>query len=55
MINRRKFIDKLKALKFRFNTYLYRRYFDEYKCIFIHIPRCAGTSILYILSGGGTI
>ena len=36
------------------NPYPYRKYTNRYKCIFIHIPKTAGTSILSIL-GEGTI
>ena len=29
----------------------YRKYFLAHECIFIHIPKCAGTSILHALAG----
>lgn len=32
------------------NLYPYRQYFDEHKCIYIHIPKTAGTSILTSLA-----
>lgn len=31
--------------------YPYRKYTDRYKCIFIHIPKVAGTSVLSLLMG----
>lgn len=51
-----KFTDTLKSLRFRLrNTYPYRRYFVRHECIFIHIPKSAGTSILKLLAGGDRI
>ena len=29
-----------------FNQYPYKRHFHRHKCIFIHIPKCAGSSVL---------
>ena len=41
------------------STYLdsfpYRPYFDLHNCIFIHIPKCAGSSILSALANDGRI
>ncbi|MFW5804640.1 MAG: sulfotransferase family 2 domain-containing protein [bacterium] len=34
-----------------FGKYPYRQYMIKYKCIFIHIPKTAGTSILSLLTG----
>jgi len=51
-------LKKLKSYKFRVkDTYPYRKYFDKYQCIFIHIPKTAGTSLLkatyaYLSDGG---
>lgn len=36
-------------------SYPYRSYFDKYKCVFIHIPKTAGTSVLKALSGNQEI
>ncbi|RUP76223.1 hypothetical protein C7Y69_18050 [Alteromonas sp. KS69] len=33
------------------NIYPYRRYMCKHNCIFIHIPKAAGTSVLHALSG----
>ena len=35
------------------DPYPYRSYFKKRRCIFIHIPKCAGTSVLSSLSDGG--
>lgn len=40
-----------KVRKKLFNAFPYRRYTNKHKCIFIHIPKTAGTSILKSLSG----
>lgn len=51
-----KFIDILKSLKISIrSTYPYRPYFDKHECIFIHIPKAAGTSILTTLSSNNVI
>ncbi|WP_417698442.1 sulfotransferase family 2 domain-containing protein, partial [Psychromonas sp.] len=34
-----------------YNGFPYRKYTRKYKCIFIHIPKTAGTSILMTLIG----
>lgn len=45
--------DKLRAIKKDWkNTFPYRPYFNRNKCIFIHIPKTAGTSILSCLAQG---
>lgn len=50
------FINKLKSIKSDiYNTYPYRSYFDKCECIFIHIPKAAGTSVLKELSNNGKI
>lgn len=36
-------------------TYPYKKYCDKYKCIFIHIPKNAGTSIITLLNDGQKI
>lgn len=45
----KKFLIKKLHLK---RTYPFRQYFDAHKCIFIHIPKAAGTSILSSLAEG---
>jgi len=35
----------------KFNDYPYRSYMDHHRCIFIHIPKAAGTSVLKVLAG----
>jgi hypothetical protein len=42
----------LRAIQFARNPYPYRSYMDEHKCIFIHIPKAAGTSVLSALMDG---
>lgn len=42
--------EKLVFFRESLNDYPYRRYMDHHKCIFIHIPKAAGTSVLNILS-----
>ncbi|MDC0534197.1 sulfotransferase family protein [Francisellaceae bacterium] len=37
--------------RFEKNNYPYREYFNKKKCIFIHIPKAAGTSVLTWISG----
>lgn len=37
------------------SSYPYRPYMDKYKCIFIHIPKTAGTSILSLFMGNEII
>lgn len=47
------FVDQIKSMRYRYSdTYPYRAYFNRYRCIFVHIPKCAGSSILKLLSGG---
>jgi len=49
----KKIIKKIiKNIFFKYNQfdYPYREYFNLYKCLFIHIPKTAGTSILKIIS-----
>jgi hypothetical protein len=51
-----KFIEKCKSIYYDyFASYPYRYYFNKHKCIFIHIPKCAGTSMLTVLSNGKKI
>ncbi|WP_419227548.1 sulfotransferase family 2 domain-containing protein [Alteromonas marina] len=38
-------------VKSHLNIYPYRRYMCKHNCIFIHIPKAAGTSVLHALSG----
>ncbi|APE01657.1 hypothetical protein BM526_07250 [Alteromonas mediterranea] len=38
-------------IKSHLNIYPYRRYMCKHNCIFIHIPKAAGTSVLHALSG----
>lgn len=38
-------------VKSHMNIYPYRRYMCKHNCIFIHIPKAAGTSVLHALSG----
>ncbi|CAA0357976.1 conserved hypothetical protein [Alteromonas infernus] len=38
-------------IKSYLNIYPYRRYMCKHNCIFIHIPKAAGTSVLHALSG----
>lgn len=42
--------EKLILFRESLNDYPYRRYMDQHKCIFIHIPKAAGTSVLNVLS-----
>lgn len=37
------------------STYPYRRYFDANMCIFIHIPKVAGSSVLDAIAFGDTV
>jgi len=39
----------------RVERYPYKRYCDKYKCIFIHIPKNAGTSVITLLNGNEKI
>ena len=49
-------IDRIKAACFTYlDSFPYRPYFDRHKCIFVHIPKCAGSSILSVLANGGRI
>lgn len=53
--NSKKFVKKILAqVFFRYDNfdYPYRSYFNEYKCLLVHIPKTAGTSILSALSDG---
>jgi hypothetical protein len=46
-------LNKLKqSLQNRLDPFPYRRYTNKYKCIFIHIPKAAGTSILKAIGDG---
>lgn len=56
MITINKLKEKVKRILFYFkNDFPYRRYFRRKKCIFIHIPKSAGTSILTSIANGGRI
>lgn len=50
-----KFIDKIKDFKNTLKSYPFRKYFKRRECIFIHIPKAAGTSILHTLADGKKI
>lgn len=51
-----KLIDTLKSKKIDvLNTFPYRSYFNRCECVFVHIPKSAGTSILKGLSNGDQI
>lgn len=42
----------IKKLNITLNPFPYRKYTNKHKCIFIHIPKTAGTSIVSILGNG---
>ncbi|TCI04448.1 hypothetical protein EZV61_00275 [Corallincola luteus] len=42
----------LRAVQIARNPYPYRSYMDQHQCIFIHIPKAAGTSVLSAMMGG---
>ncbi len=42
--------EKIVFFRESFNDFPYRKYMNKNKCIFIHIPKAAGTSVLNVLS-----
>jgi len=45
----KEFINRKLLVKWRMRKFPFENYMDKYKCIFIHIPKVAGTSILDVL------
>ena len=34
-------------------SFHYRPCLDEHRCVFLHVPKCAGSSVAHALFGGG--
>jgi len=51
MVNKRKMMGLLEKIKYKLNIYRRYRYWKKQRCIFIHVPKVAGTSINRALYG----